>query len=80
MLIINTIKNTLSRSKDDETTENKQKSKKKVQWTDTLARNSINAGKRLFLNAKISNNLKKTAIPNNIPGICVTFSQKSLLK
>ena len=58
----------------------KKNKSKRVQWVDMMAKNSINAGKRLFLNSKINRSLKKPTIVSNNYISSSSLAQKSVTK
>lgn len=60
LILINTVKNTLVEA-DERDGKTEGRKKKRIQWFDELAKNSITAGQRLFANSRINSSLKKSS-------------------
>ena len=80
LILINTIKNTLPHGLETQRVQKKIKKQNRIQWFDLIPKNSINAGKRLFLNSKISNSLKKNSSAPSIVAVSSTMPQKPVLR
>ena len=67
-MIINTVKNSINlaeKSRNSNLFEDfvgpTKKKKRRIQWFDEVAKNSITAGQRLFANSKINSSFKKNS-------------------